>query len=199
MGMEAQKAAVAKHIGGGELLAEFVEVETGKKNGRAQLAAALKMCKATGATLVIAKLDRLSRNAAFVLELQAAGVPFICCDNPHANALTISLLAVIAQHEREQIASRTKAALDVKRATTGEWRKGKITSEARELAQAGVKLAAATNEHTLRARGYAVALSAQGLTLAEIAARLNNEGHKTARGGAYQATQVGRLLGKYSR
>lgn len=194
LGLEAQREAVRHFLEGAELLAEFTEIESGKKNKRAQLVEALRLCKATGATLVIAKLDRLSRNAAFVLELQAAKVPFVCCDNPHANSLTISLLAVIAQHEREQTSIRTKAALGVKRAQSGEWRACGITAEARAKGLEVRRQNAEQNENTRRARGYARAMREGGMGLRAIADRLNTEGHKTARGGAYSPMQVSRLL-----
>jgi len=113
LGLEAQRAAVAAHItsGGHTLVAEYVEVESGRKADRPQLAAALAACKLHRATLVIAKLDRLARNVAFIANLMDGGVDFLACDMPHANRLTLHLLAAIAEHEREMISQRTKAAL----------------------------------------------------------------------------------------
>jgi len=93
------------------LLKEYTEVESGRDNERPQLAKALHMAKVTGACLVIAKLDRLSRNAAFLLALRDSGVKFVCADVPEANDLTIGVLALVAQHERQRISARTKAAL----------------------------------------------------------------------------------------
>jgi DNA invertase Pin-like site-specific DNA recombinase len=113
LGLEAQRHAVTAFLNDGDwtLAAEFTEVESGKHADRPQLQAALDACRRTGARLVIAKLDRLSRDAHFLLGLQKAGVDFVCADMPEANRLTIGLLAVVAQHEREQISARTKAAL----------------------------------------------------------------------------------------
>lgn len=112
LGLDAQRAAVMRHIGAGELLAEHTEVESGKRHSnRPQLLTALADCRKRKATLIIAKLDRLGRNVAFISALMEAGVDFICCDNPHANKLMLHMLAAFAEHEREQISQRTIAAL----------------------------------------------------------------------------------------
>src|SRR3954451_12657380 len=113
LGLDAQREAVAGHLDGGkwQLAAEFTEVESGRKNDRPELAKALATCRRTGATLVIAKLDRLARNVAFVSNLMEAGVEFVAVDFPTANRLTIHILAAVAEHEREMISARTKAAL----------------------------------------------------------------------------------------
>ena len=113
LGLEAQQKAVTDYLNGGawELVGEFVEVESGKKSNRPQLARAIETCRKRRARLVIAKLDRLSRNLAFVATLMDAGVEFVAVDNPHANRLTIHILAAVAEHEREAISERTKAAL----------------------------------------------------------------------------------------
>ena len=113
LGMEAQRDAVMRYVAAhGTLLAEYTEVESGKRHkNRPQLLAALEHCKNARATLVIAKLDRLSRNVAFISQLLESDVQFVCCDNPHATKTMLRILAVFAQHEREQISERTKAAL----------------------------------------------------------------------------------------
>lgn len=113
LGLEAQKQAIIKYLNGGNwtLLQEFTEVESGKLNNRPELTKALKACKQTGATLVIAKLDRLSRNVAFVSSLMDSGAEFVACDFPTANRLTIHILASMAEYEREMISKRTKDAL----------------------------------------------------------------------------------------
>src|SRR5262249_56594797 len=110
-GIDAQRKAVTDFLDGGswQLLGEYVEVESGKRSDRPELAKALAACKKHKAKLVIAKLDRLSRNLAFIATLMDSGVEFIAVDNPHANKLTIHILAAVAQHEREAISERTKA------------------------------------------------------------------------------------------
>jgi len=117
LGLEAQQAAVRAFVADpAQLLGDFVEVESGKKNQRPQLLAAIAAARAAGATLLIAKLDRLSRNAGFIFALRDSGVNFVCCDMPDANTLTVGLFAVIAQHEREMISKRTIDALTAKKA-----------------------------------------------------------------------------------
>jgi len=114
LGLEAQREAVRAFMGGStrELAEAFTEIESGKHDDdRPQLARALDACRLTGAVLVIAKLDRLSRDAHFLLGLEKAGVEFVAADMPNANRLTVRLMAVIAQEEREMISARTKAAL----------------------------------------------------------------------------------------
>ena len=113
LGLDGQQEAVRRHLNGGdwELVAEFTEVESGKRNDRPQLAAALAACRRHRAILIVGKLDRLARNVAFVSNLMEAGVEFIACDNPNANKLTIHILAAMAEYEREQISARTIAAL----------------------------------------------------------------------------------------
>jgi len=111
LGLEAQRTAVAGHIGGRALVAEVVEVESGKRSDRPKLAEALSLCRAHRATLIVAKLDRLARNVAFVSNLMESGVDFLAVDFPQANRLTIHILAAVAEHEVSRISARTKAAL----------------------------------------------------------------------------------------
>jgi DNA invertase Pin-like site-specific DNA recombinase len=113
LGLEAQREAVSRHVAAaqGVIVAEYSEIESGKRNDRPEIAAALAACRLRHATLVIAKLDRLARNVFFISSLMESGVDFVACDNPHATRLTIHILAAVAEHEREMISQRTKAAL----------------------------------------------------------------------------------------
>src|SRR5215472_25849 len=111
LGIEAQRKAVTDYGGSWQLLREYIEVESGKRSDRPQLLAALAHAKATGGTIVIAKLDRLARNVAFISNLMESGVEFVAADMPMANRLTVHVLAAVAEHEREMISQRTKAAL----------------------------------------------------------------------------------------
>jgi DNA invertase Pin-like site-specific DNA recombinase len=113
LGLDAQREAVVRHVAGhnGELVADFCEIESGKRSDRPQLAAAIGAAKKAKATLIIAKLDRLARNVHFISGLMESGVDFVAADNPHANKLMVHLLAAFAEHEREQISQRTKDAL----------------------------------------------------------------------------------------
>src|SRR5215468_3536817 len=113
IGLDALRQAVMNYLNGGpwRLVDEFTEVESGKRNARPELQKALAACRKHKAKLVIAKLDRLSRNLAFIATLLDSNVEFVAVDNPHANKLTVHILAAVAQHEREMIAQRTKDAL----------------------------------------------------------------------------------------
>ena len=121
LGLEAQRTAVTDFLNGGrwKLVGEFKEVESGKKNDRPALAKALAACRVHGATLIIAKLDRLARNVAFISNLMEAGVEFTAVDFPQANRLTVHILAAVAEHEAAMISARTKAALAAAKAHGG--------------------------------------------------------------------------------
>jgi len=111
LGLEAQRAAVASYLAGWTLLAEFVEVESGRKDDRLQLAVALALCRQHKARLVIAKLDRLARSVALISSLMESGVEFVAADMPAANRFMLHIMAAVAEHEREMISQRTRAAL----------------------------------------------------------------------------------------
>lgn len=113
LGLDAQRNAVKDYLRaqGWPPVAEWVEIESGCKNDRPELAKALRACRIHGATLVIAKLDRLARNAVFLLNLKDSGVEFVAVDMPHANRLTIGIMALVAEEEARAISIRTKAAL----------------------------------------------------------------------------------------
>src|SRR5205807_7651478 len=126
LGLDAQRDAVMRHVAShdGELIADFCEIESGKRSDRPQLAAAIAAAKKAKATLIIAKLDRLARNVHFVSGLMESGVAFVACDNPHATPLTIHILAAVAEHEASAISQRTIDALAVVRralAADGSW------------------------------------------------------------------------------
>lgn len=194
LGLEAQRAAVAG-FARGPILAEYTEIESGKNNQRAQLAAAIERAKKEGAVLVIAKLDRLSRNASFIFTLRDSGVSFQCVDMPDANTLTIGIFATLAQHERELISSRTKAALAVKKAQgTRLGKPENLTPAAQARGVAGNVARARANENNRRALSMALAHRSAGKNLVQIAQALNEAGFRSARGCPFQATQVMRLL-----
>jgi len=197
LGLEAQRATVADYAkrAGGTIVAEFTEVESGKKNSRVQLAEAIAAAKRTGATLVIAKLDRLARNAAFIFALRDAGVCFVACDIPEANTLTVGIFAVMAQHEAELISTRTKAALQAKKMRGDKLgTPANLTAEARAKGRQAHSRNAASNQNTVTARGYAQLLRAGGASLRAMAQTLNVEGFRTPKGGQFRAVQVLRLL-----
>lgn len=198
LGLEGQRSAVVGFVRG-PIVAEFTEVESGKNNQRVQLAAAIDRAKREGAVLVIAKLDRLSRNASFIFTLRDSGVNFQCVDMPDANTLTIGIFATLAQHERELISSRTKSALQAKIAQGATLGKPEnLTPTAQAKGVAGNVARAAANENNRRALSMAEMMHRNGKNYTEIAYQLNNSGFRTSRGCAFQATQVMRLIKRSS-
>ena len=192
LGLEAQRAAVAGFVAGrGELAAEHVEVESGKRADRPELGRALELCRQRRAVLVIAKLDRLARNVHFISGLMESGVEFRAVDMPDANRLTLHILAAVAEHEREAISARTTAALAAARA-----RGVKLGSPdpAAAAARGRAVLAAAAAPARERAVPIIRRLRAEGLSLRGIVAALVAEGVPPLRGGAWHPETVRKLL-----
>lgn len=195
LGLEAQKAIVQGFIRPDDvILSEYIEVESGKRDDRPELVKAIRQATETGATLLIAKLDRLSRNAAFIFALRDSKVDFQACDLPDANTLTIGIFATIAQHERELISQRTKAALKAKAARGETWKRHKLTDEARQAAYQAKKQQALENSNNKLAAELARLYREQGKGLAAIAGILNRNGHRTRNGKEFKAMTIKRLL-----
>jgi DNA invertase Pin-like site-specific DNA recombinase len=199
LGLDAQRQAVARHVGGagGKLVGEFEEIESGKKNDRPQIAAALAACRVQRATLIIAKLDRLARNVAFISSLMESGVDFVAADMPMANRLTIHILAAVAEHEREMISARTKAALAA--AKSRGVRLGNPRLKAGDRAAALAAGRAKQRQAARRAQDIAPYIDAArkaGCTkLVEFAAALTARGIKTPGGcDRWSAEQVRRVI-----
>jgi DNA invertase Pin-like site-specific DNA recombinase len=185
-GIDAQRKAVTDFLDGGkwQLLGECVEVESGKRNDRPELAKALAACKKHKAKLVIAKLDRLARNVAFIANLMDGKVDFVCCDMPEATRLTIHVLAAVAEHEREMIAKRTRDGLAAAKA-----RGVKLGGPAFPAINAARQEAA-----TSRAQAIAPVLAElAGISAHAAAAELNARGVPTATGAAWSAKTVIRV------
>ena len=198
LGLEAQRQAVEDFLNGGnwQLAREFVEIESGKKADRPQLAKAFQLCRVLGAKLVIAKLDRLSRDAHFLLGLQKAGVKFVAADMPEANEMVVGIMAVIAEGERKMISQRTKAALQAAKARgvkLGGFRGVHFTEEAREAGPAARQANAMARAADL-APIVAEIRGAGIVSLGGIARELTARGVPAARGGAWSSMQVSRLL-----
>ena len=195
LGLEAQRSAVRAFVKAAPIIAEFTEVESGKHNDRKELALAMAAAKESGACLVIAKLDRLSRNARFTLELKESGLEFVCCDMPGANKLTIGIMAMINQDEAERISARTKAALQALKdrgVTLGT--PANLTAAARAKGTAARIESARTSKVNRQAAAIATDKRAQGFTLRAIAADLNALDYRTTSGKPFQAVTVKRLL-----
>jgi DNA invertase Pin-like site-specific DNA recombinase len=201
LGLEAQQEAVRSYLNGGrwKMVDEVTEVESGKRNDRPALAQALALCRLHKATLIIAKLDRLARNVAFISNLMESSVEFTAVDFPQANRLTVHILAAVAEHEAVMISSRTKAALQAVRA------RGVIlgTPNHDQIAQSaarGNKASARVRGEEARRRASDVipviqAIQSDGVTtLRGIAQKLNERGIPAPRGGNWSPMQVSRVL-----
>lgn len=203
LGLDAQRFALevyaqARHA---KVIETFTEIESGKVNTRPELAKALHLAKVTGATLVIAKLDRLSRNAAFLLTLRDSGVRFIAADMPDANDLTVGIMALVAQQEREAISKRTKDALVAAKArgvrlgnpngAAALRRAGRGNAESLQA----IRHAADNHAHNLKP--VLEALAAEGVvSLGAVAAALNERGMLTPRGARWHKSSVRNLMAR---
>jgi DNA invertase Pin-like site-specific DNA recombinase len=193
LGLEAQKDAVRRFITTGDvLLATFTEIESGKNCNRPQLKQAIDRCRLTGATLLVAKWDRLSRNVAFLSRLMESDVPLLAADNPHATRFTLHILAAVAEHEAEAISKRTKAALAAAKARgqkLGGWRGRHLTHIDRRLGTA-VRVAKAKARATQVAPVIGELRNSGARTLQALASGLNERCILAPRGGRWAASQV---------
>jgi len=201
LGLAAQRKAVEDFLNGGNwrLVAEFTEIESGKQSDRPALAKAFQACRLRRAKLVIAKLDRLSRDAHFLLGLEKAGVDFVAADMPTANRLTVGIMAMVADEERRLISKRTKEALAAAKArgvTLGGNRGVIISDEAREISRQARQ--ARSQARAADLAPVIAELQATGVTsLGGLARELTERGIPTARGGApWSPVQVSRILAR---
>lgn len=198
LGLEAQKKQVADYVAGREcaIIAEYTEVESGRNDSRIELGKAIEHCKKENATLVIAKLDRLSRSVSFLFALKESGVNFCACNFPQLNTLTLAIIAGVAQHEAELISSRTKAALQAKKKAGFQLGSPKnLTREAREKGVDMLRRKARTNNESIFMA--ASDLRKQGMSYAKIATRLGGYGIKGTKGGNLSSSSVWRILNRY--
>lgn len=210
LGLDAQRRAVADYLAatGGELVGEFEEIESGKRDDRPALARAIERCGLTGARLLIAKLDRLSRDVHFLTGLEKRGVDFVACDMPDANQLTVHIMAAVAQQERQAISARTKAALASIKARiaagdehvsrrSGATIKRLGNPQGLSVSRPDLGTAAVMEKadaFAARVRPIADGLRREGLSLASVAERLNEMRVQTPRGKTWSATAVKRVL-----
>ncbi|MAQ83677.1 MAG: resolvase [Maritimibacter sp.] len=206
LGLEAQRAAIDAFTEqrGADVIARFTEVESGRKNDRPELEKALNLAKLTGATLVIAKLDRLSRNAAFLLTLRDSGVRFLAADMPEANDLTVGIMALVAQQEREAISRRTKEALAAAKARGVKLGNPNGAAALKRAGKDGQAMRAAVvvnaDEFAASLRPVIKGLQARGLTsLRQIAGALNVQGIRTRRDGRWHVSNVRNLMRRIDR
>jgi len=207
LGLEAQRAAVDMYVRqtGAKALANYKEVESGRDMDRPELVKALAHCRRSKSTLVVAKMDRLSRNAAFLLALRDSKVEFVACDIPNANRLTVGIMALIAEDEVERISTRTKAALAAAKARgtllgsarPGHW-DGREAARLAGLRKARERSAELARRAAVEAysdlRPMIIKLRQEGQSLREIAHRLTDDGHATRTGKPWNPVQVARVL-----
>jgi DNA invertase Pin-like site-specific DNA recombinase len=199
LGLESQQSAVQQYVkhNGGKIIDTHTEVESGKKDNRPELDKAIRRCLLTGATLIIAKLDRLSRDIAFIANLQKSKIEFVCCDMPEANTLTIGMMAVLAQYERELISERTKAGLAAAKARGTKLGNPHLqlvrNNDTTNATKAAVVKAEERNAQVRELIAEFEAEAGRELSLREIATQLNDAGYTTARGRQFSATQISRI------
>lgn len=203
LGIEAQKISVKNYIdkdNSNILLAEYEEKESGKNDNRIELHKALELCKKESATLLIAKLDRLSRKVSFLFNLRDSGINFVSLDCPNFNTLTLGIFATLAQSERELISQRTKAALQAKKSQGFKLGRpnASIKKEWRELAYIKSKEIAYNNANNKRAKSVIEALLKTTQNKSYIAKVLNNNGFLTSKGCKFTVVQVNRLIKMYN-
>lgn len=193
LGMDGQRAALAS---AGIVGREFVEIMSGRKRDRPILHDAVEYCKQTGATLVVAKLDRLARDVQFMFSIANAGINIRALDVPDLNTLTIGIFATMAQYEAERISQRTKTALDAKRRRgDAEWRVSRLTNDDRQRGAQGRRNKARDNKNNKRAAAFIAEMMSGGrrVSFHRMAAKLNDAGFTTSTGRQFTAVQVRRL------
>ena len=202
LGIEAQREIIQKYLGQIKPIAEFVETESGKKTDRPKLAEALELCRKTKSTLIVAKLDRLSRNVAFTSKLLESDVEIKFCDFPEANRLVLHIIASIAEYEAGLISTRTKQALKAKKARGVSLGKPEnlVNNLGKAITKSNLtnKQKALDNDNNRRAIAMLKVMATQDLSLSEMARRLNEEGFVTSQGKQFTAWQVSVLLKRYN-
>lgn len=200
LGLEAQKEIIQKYLSHKNPIAEYIEIESGRKTdrGRPKLKEALELCRKTGANLIVAKLDRLARNVAFLSQLLESDVDIVFCDFPQANKIVLHILAAISQYEAELVATRTKQALAAKKAqgyTLGnpEHLMDKLDEAVAKSVETN-KRKAEENPNNKRAAAMLKVLAKEGKTLQEMADYLNEQGFTTSRGFKFTRSSVHVLL-----
>ena len=202
LGIEAQREIIHNYLSPEIPIAEFVETESGRHNDRPKLTEALALCRKTGSTLIVAKLDRLSRNVAFVSKLLESDVEIKFCDFPEANKLVLHIIASISEYEANLISTRTKQSLEAKKARGFALGKPENLTDNLDKAisnsrKTNMKKARA-NPNNKRAAAMLRILVKQNLSLTQMADILNSEGFVTSRGSQFTAWSVSVLLKRYN-
>ena len=202
LGLQAQQEIIRKYLNGNSPIAEFIEVESGRKPDRPKLHEALELCKKKKATLIVAKMDRLSRNVAFTSQLLDSGIEIVFCDFPKANRLVLTIISAISEYEAGLIRQRTKAALQVKKEQGCKLGKPENLINNLEKAIANSKKTnmekAKNNPNNRRAVALLKNLIKSTSNLSEMARQRNDEGFVTSRGCIFTSKQVSLLLKKHN-
>lgn len=201
LGLQAQQEIIQKYLNGKTPIAEFVEVESGRKYDRPKLHEALELCKKKKATLIVAKMDRLSRNVAFTSQLLDSSIEIVFCDFPKANRLVLTIISAISEYEAGLIRQRTKAALQVKKEQGCQLGKPENLMQNMDKAIVNSRKTnqekARNNPNNKRAVAILRSLVNKTTNYSEMARVLNDEGFLTSRGGRFSAKQVSILLNRY--
>lgn len=202
LGLQAQQEIIRKYLNGNSPIAEFIEVESGRKSDRPKLHEALELCKKKKATLIVAKMDRLSRNVAFTSQLLDSGIEIVFCDFPKANRLVLTIIAAISEYEAGLIRKRTKEALQIKKEHGFKLGKPENLINNLEKAIANSRKTnmekANNNPNNRRAVALLKNLVKTTSNLSEMARQLNDEGFVTSRGCKFTSKQVSLLLKKHN-
>ncbi len=201
LGLQAQQEIIRKYLNGNSPIAEFIEVESGRKSDRPKLHEALELCKKKKATLIVAKMDRLSRNVAFTSQLLDSGIEIVFCDFPKANRLVLTIISAISEYEAGLIRQRTKAALQVKKEQGYQLGKPENLKQNLDKAIANSRKTnqekARNNPNNKRAVAILRGLVNKTTNYSKMARVLNDEGFLTSRGGRFSSKQVSILLNRY--
>lgn len=201
LGIEAQRDIIQNFAKEGIIIHEFVETESGKNNDRSKLQEALALCRKTNSKLIVAKLDRLSRNVAFTSKLLESDVEITFCDFPQANRLILHIISSIAEYEAGLISQRTRQSLAAKKERGAHLGKSENLmrnhDEAIKRSNETNRAKAQTNVNNMRAVALLRSMNREGLIPSQMASKLNEQGFTTSKGGKFQIVQVQRLTQRY--
>lgn len=201
MGIEAQRSIIHSFVKEGLIIAEFVETESGKKSDRPKLQEALALCRKTNSILIVAKLDRLSRNVAFTSKLLESDVEITFCDFPQANRLILHIISSIAEYEANLISQRTRQSLKAKKERGVKLGKSENLMNKHDEAIAHSnqtnRIKAQNNANNMRAVALLRSMIKEGLTISQMTKQLNEQGFVSSKGCKFQIVQVQRLIQRY--
>lgn len=201
LGIEAQRDIIHSFVKDGQIISEYVETESGKNNFRPKLQEALALCRKTNSILIVAKLDRLSRNVAFTSKLLESDVEITFCDFPQANRLILHIISSIAEYEANLISQRTRQSLKAKKERGVKLGKSENLmnkhSEAIQRSNQTNKEKAQNNANNMRAVALLRSMVKEDMTVSQMADKLNKQGFVTSKGCKFQIVQVQRLMQRY--